>query len=79
MSCGELRVLCWDHERLGHKVEVLGSLGMLQTLNILVQTILARQFVGPARAQLYLSYECAYTKEGHYLIVWCQNSIFLVF
>ena len=36
VSGSKLRILVWDHEGLGHKVEVFGTLGNLKTFYILV-------------------------------------------
>ena len=41
----ELAVLRRDHEGLGNEVEVFGSLGVLQPLDVLVQPVLPRQLV----------------------------------
>jgi hypothetical protein len=66
VCCGKLRVLVWYEEGLGDKVEMLGTLGVLQPLDVLVHPVLARQLVAPARMRIrYTSYcACVYSSAS---------------
>jgi hypothetical protein len=69
MGGRELAVLGRDHERLGHEVEVLRALGVLQTLDVLVQPVLAGQFVGPGvnvMIKKYILANCLFKKLPPY-------------
>jgi len=48
----ELAVLGRDHESLWNEVEVLRPLGMLQTLDVLVQPVLSGQLVRSGNARM---------------------------
>ena len=49
MSGGKFTIFCRNHEGFGHEIEVLGAFGVLQPLDVLIQTIFASQLVTPGK------------------------------